>query len=120
LADLRRAGSRRGAGGDGCRDRRRRDLFRQLAHVRPGRARARRDPRRRAGSFREGREQIRRALGWYGGVVDLYQIHNLVGWREYLPYLEELRAAGTIRAIGITHYSASAFREMATMLARGR
>jgi aryl-alcohol dehydrogenase-like predicted oxidoreductase len=73
-----------------------------------------------AGSFREGREQIRRALGWYGGVVDLYQIHNLVGWREYLPYLEELRAAGTIRAVGITHYSASAFDEMARIVKSGR
>ena len=69
---------------------------------------------------REGREQIRRALDWYGGVVDLYQIHNLVAWREYLPYLEELRATGRIRAIGITHYSASAFGEMATIVESGR
>ncbi|HTK92012.1 MAG TPA: aldo/keto reductase [Verrucomicrobiae bacterium] len=73
-----------------------------------------------AGSAREGREQIRRALDWYGGVVDLYQIHNLVAWREYLPYLEELRAAGTIRAIGITHYSSSAFDEMASIVESGR
>ena len=73
-----------------------------------------------AASAREGREQIRRALGWYGGVVDLYQIHNLVAWREYLPYLEELQAAGQIRAIGITHYSASAFDEMARIVESGR
>jgi aryl-alcohol dehydrogenase-like predicted oxidoreductase len=73
-----------------------------------------------AGSLREGREQIRRALEWYGGVVDLYQIHNLVAWREHLPYLEELRTAGRIRAIGITHYSASAFGEMAKILEDGR
>lgn len=69
-----------------------------------------------AGSPREGREQIRRALGWYGGVVDLYQIHNLVAWREHLPYLDELRAAGQVRAIGITHYSAAALGEMARVL----
>ena len=73
-----------------------------------------------ASDVREGREQIRRALDWYGGTVDLYQIHNLVGWREYLPYLEELRAAGRVRAIGITHYSASAFGEMATIVETGR
>jgi aryl-alcohol dehydrogenase-like predicted oxidoreductase len=73
-----------------------------------------------AGSLREGREQIRRALDWYGGRVDLYQIHNLSAWREHLPYLEELRAAGTIRAIGITHYSASAFAEMARIVESGR
>ncbi len=73
-----------------------------------------------AASAREGREQIRRALDWYGGVVDLYQIHNLVAWREHLPYLAELRAAGQIRAVGVTHYSASAFGEMARVLADGR
>src|SRR5262245_13504611 len=29
-----------------------------------------------ASTAREGREQIRRAFEWFGGVVDLYQIHN--------------------------------------------
>ncbi|HEU0092396.1 MAG TPA: aldo/keto reductase, partial [Vicinamibacteria bacterium] len=37
----------------------------------------------------EGRAQIDRALEWYGGRVDIYQVHNLVSWREHLPYLEE-------------------------------
>src|SRR5712691_7680792 len=57
-----------------------------------------------ADSAREGREQIRQALAWYGGTIDVYQIHNLDAWTIHLPYLEELRAAGRIRAIGITHY----------------
>jgi aryl-alcohol dehydrogenase-like predicted oxidoreductase len=73
-----------------------------------------------AGSAREGREQIRRALEWYGGIVDLYQIHNLEAWPTHLPYLEELRAQGRIRAIGITHYSASQFGRMAEIVATGR
>jgi len=73
-----------------------------------------------AGSAREGREQIRQALAWYGGRVELYQIHNLVAWREHLPYLEELREKGVVGAIGITHYSASAFGEMASILETGR
>lgn len=73
-----------------------------------------------AGSAREGREQIRRTLDWYGGMVDLYQIHNLVAWLTHLPYLEELRARGAIRAIGITHYSASEFGAMATIIETGR
>jgi aryl-alcohol dehydrogenase-like predicted oxidoreductase len=73
-----------------------------------------------AGSAREGREQIRQALAWYGGKVDLYQIHNLVAWREHLPYLEELRAKGAVGAIGITHYSSSAFGDLATILETGR
>jgi aryl-alcohol dehydrogenase-like predicted oxidoreductase len=33
-----------------------------------------------SGSVREGRRQIERALGWCGGYVDIYQIHNLVAW----------------------------------------
>jgi diketogulonate reductase-like aldo/keto reductase len=41
-----------------------------------------------AGSSEEGDAQIRRALGFFGGRVDLYQVHNLVGWREHLPKLE--------------------------------
>lgn len=73
-----------------------------------------------AGSPREGREQIRQALAWYGGRVDLYQIHNLLAWREHLPYLEELREKGTVGTVGITHYSASAFGEMASILETGR
>lgn len=73
-----------------------------------------------AGSAREGREQIRRALDWYGGRVDLYQIHNLEAWEVHLPYLEELKARGGIRAIGITHWSPSAFDRMATIMETGR
>lgn len=73
-----------------------------------------------AASAREGREQIRRALEWYGGLVDLYQIHNLEAWEIHLPYLEELKARGRIRAIGITHWSPSAFDRMATIVETGR
>jgi aryl-alcohol dehydrogenase-like predicted oxidoreductase len=73
-----------------------------------------------ASSAREGREQIRRALEWYGGMMDVYQIHNLEAWATHLPYLEELLAAGRIRAIGITHYSASAFDRMAEIVDTGR
>src|SRR4029079_13134769 len=40
-------------------------------------------------SAREGREQVDRALDWYGGSVDIYQIHNLVAWREHLAMLED-------------------------------
>jgi aryl-alcohol dehydrogenase-like predicted oxidoreductase len=73
-----------------------------------------------APTLREGREQIRRALEWYGGRIELYQIHNLVAWQEHLPYLEELRAQEKVRAIGITHYSAAALDEMARLVEMGR
>ena len=73
-----------------------------------------------AGAAREGREQIRRALAWYGGVVDLYQVHNLTAWEIHLPYLEELQARGAVRAIGITHWSAAEFDRMAAIVEGGR
>jgi aryl-alcohol dehydrogenase-like predicted oxidoreductase len=68
----------------------------------------------------EGEEQARRALAFYGGWVDLYQVHNLVAWREQLALLERLREAGSVRAIGATHYSASAFGELAAVMRSGR
>jgi diketogulonate reductase-like aldo/keto reductase len=68
----------------------------------------------------EGRRQIERALGYFGGHVDLYQVHNLVSWREYLPILEGLRDQGTVRAIGATHYQAGAFGELRRLMETGR
>ena len=68
----------------------------------------------------EGREQVHRALNYFGGYIDLYQIHNLVAWRDQLSLLEQERAAGRVRAIGATHYSASAFPELATVMRTGR
>ena len=73
-----------------------------------------------ASSAREAREQTRRAFEWYGGVVDLYQIHNLEAWATHLPYLEELKKQGRIRAIGITHWSRAHFEEMAAIVGTGR
>jgi aryl-alcohol dehydrogenase-like predicted oxidoreductase len=73
-----------------------------------------------AGSSGEGRDQIERALGFFEGRVELYQIHNLVSWREHLPVLEELRDRGAVEAIGATHYSASAFDELAAVIRTGR
>jgi aryl-alcohol dehydrogenase-like predicted oxidoreductase len=73
-----------------------------------------------ARSLREGQEQITRALRFFGGRVDLYQIHNLVSWRDHLPALEELKAEGQIGAIGATHYSAAAFGELAEVMRTGR
>ncbi len=55
-------------------------------------------------SFSEGKRQIARALKFFRGRVEIYQIHNLVAWGEYLPLLEEMKARGETRAVGITHY----------------
>src|SRR3954447_4121864 len=69
---------------------------------------------------REAEAQVDSALAWYGGRVDLYQVHNLVAWPERLDLLERRRDAGEIRAIGATHYSPSAFGELATVMRSGR
>lgn len=66
------------------------------------------------------REQVRRAMEWYGGRVDIYQVHNLVAWRENLPMLEELRAAGSVGVIGATHYAHSAFPALMEVMRTGR
>ena len=49
-------------------------------------------------------------------VVDLMQIHNLVDWRTHLTTLRSMKAAGAIRYIGITHYTTSAFDDLASVL----
>jgi aryl-alcohol dehydrogenase-like predicted oxidoreductase len=71
-------------------------------------------------SAAEGREQVRRTLAWYGGRVDVYQIHNLVAWREHLPMLEELRADGVVGLVGATHYQHSALPALMEVMRTGR
>ncbi|HWE62007.1 MAG TPA: aldo/keto reductase [Chloroflexota bacterium] len=73
-----------------------------------------------ARSAAEGQAQVERALRYFGGRVELYQIHNLVNWREHLLMLERLRAEGRVLAIGATHHSASAFPELADLMRSGR
>lgn len=68
----------------------------------------------------EARQQVQRALSFYEGFVDLYQVHNLVSWREHLPLLEELRAAGKVGLIGATHRDSSAFGELMRVMESGR
>jgi aryl-alcohol dehydrogenase-like predicted oxidoreductase len=37
--------------------------------------------------------------------IDLMQIHNLLDWQTHLPVLREMKQAGKIRYLGVTHYS---------------
>jgi aryl-alcohol dehydrogenase-like predicted oxidoreductase len=55
------------------------------------------------------KRQIADSFAAIGGRIDLLQIHNLAGWQVVLPYLADLKAAGRIRATGVTHYDPSAF-----------
>lgn len=68
----------------------------------------------------EGRRQIERALGYFGGRVDLYQIHNLLAWQQHLPALERLRDEGKVAALGATHYNPAAFGELRRVMDTGR
>ncbi len=53
-------------------------------------------------SVTQGRRQLDRAVAWFGGHVELVQIHNLLAWREH-PTLEQARDKGRIGLIGATH-----------------
>jgi aryl-alcohol dehydrogenase-like predicted oxidoreductase len=61
---------------------------------------------------READAQVAAAFTYFGGYVDVYQVHNLVAWRRRVDQLERLQQAGSVRAIGLTHYSAGAFDEL--------
>ncbi|GLV61014.1 oxidoreductase [Dictyobacter sp. S3.2.2.5] len=68
----------------------------------------------------EGQTQVKRALNFFDGFVDVYQIHNLENWLEHLALLEGLREQKRIGAIGATHYSPSAFKELRKIMKTGR
>ncbi len=68
----------------------------------------------------EAEAQIATALRFFAGRVDLYQVHNLIAWRDLLPLLEALKAGGQARLLGATHYDHAAYPELATVMRSGR
>jgi aryl-alcohol dehydrogenase-like predicted oxidoreductase len=73
-----------------------------------------------ARSVREGRAQLEAQLGFYGGRVDVEQVHNLVAWDEHLDWLEAERDAGRVGVLGATHWNEGWFDELATVMRTGR
>jgi aryl-alcohol dehydrogenase-like predicted oxidoreductase len=64
--------------------------------------------------------QIETSLRHAGGRVELYQVHNLLGWPARLDQLERLRDQGRVDVIGATHYDPAAFEELMTVMRSGR
>ncbi len=73
-----------------------------------------------ARSLDEGRAQYAKQLEWFGGRIEIEQVHNLVSWREHVEWLEDERGAGRVGRIGVTHYSPNAFAELAEAMRSGR
>src|SRR5947208_4180711 len=69
-----------------------------------------------ANSIEEGRAQFARQLQWYGGHIEIEQVHNLLLWREHLEWLRAEQDAGRIGKLGVTHWQASAFGGLADAL----
>ena len=42
----------------------------------------------------ESRQQVKSSLDFFGGRIDLYQVHNLVNWQSQLELLEGLKRDG--------------------------
>jgi len=68
----------------------------------------------------EARGQLDAQLRFYGGRIELEQVHNLVAWEAYVPWLEGERDAGRIQLLGVTHYSPGSFGELARAMRSGR
>jgi aryl-alcohol dehydrogenase-like predicted oxidoreductase len=67
-----------------------------------------------------GRAQIDESMRLLGrDPIDLMQVHNLVDLDTHLATLADLKTAGRVRYVGITHYTASAHADLVRAIERG-
>ncbi len=66
---------------------------------------------------REGIAQMARSFErMRASTIDLVQVHNLLDVQTHLPVLREMKAKGTIRYLGVTHYSHGQFAEIEKLM----
>ena len=71
------------------------------------------------GSAERGRTQMEESRRlWDVRRFDLMQVHNLLAWQEHLPMLFEMKAAGSIRYVGITTSEGRRHRELEEVMRR--
>lgn len=65
----------------------------------------------------EGIAQMRQSMRHFDtDKIELMQVHNLVDWKTQLKTCLEWKEKGIIRYVGITHYTTSAFDELAAII----
>jgi aryl-alcohol dehydrogenase-like predicted oxidoreductase len=68
----------------------------------------------------EADRQIEQSLGFFGGRIEVLQIHNMVGWRTRLDQIEARRDRGEIVLVGATHWQAAEFDALEAAMQTGR
>ena len=64
--------------------------------------------------------QIATSLAFYGGHIELLQVHNMVRWRERLRRIEHLRDSRQVTLVGATHWKAASFDDLEAAMVTGR
>ena len=68
----------------------------------------------------EAERQIDASLRYFGGHVEVLQVHNLVSWGTRLDQIEARRDRGQVDIVAATHWQASAFDELEAVMQTGR
>ena len=68
----------------------------------------------------EAEAQLDASASFYGGHIELMQIHNMVAWRTRLDQIEARRDAGEIGYVGATHWQVSGYDDLEAAMRTGR
>lgn len=68
-------------------------------------------------SRERGIEQMKQSMKLlHARPIDLMQIHNLVDWRAHLLTLQEWKQQGTVRYLGVSHYTPRAYDQLEAVM----